>query len=357
MRNSKSLTGAFLSGKKQISVPEKYRHPGKGLLQVRNASKHNLKNISVDIPLGTMICITGVSGSGKSTLMHHIIEPALERGIGQKDSVVIEGATVSGIEQIDKVIVIDQAPIGRTSRSDVATYVDVLTPIREFFASLPEARKRGLQPKHFSYNHRKGMCTACWGLGYRKVEMHFLPPVKVVCEECQGMRLNPLSLEVEYKGKTLGQYLQSSVEEVRAAFENHPRIIRILDTLISVGLSYLTLGQEMATLSGGEAQRIKLSRDLAKRPKGRTIYLLDEPTTGLHSEDIQKLLAVLHRLVDKGNTIAFIEHNVDMIRNADYVIDLGPGAGDSGGEVVVAGTPRQIANNNKSVTGYFLKGE
>ncbi|MDP1834645.1 MAG: excinuclease ABC subunit UvrA [Chlamydiales bacterium] len=354
LRDPDSLTGAYLSGKKSVSVPEKYRKPGKGSLEVMDACKHNLQNVSVSLPLGTMICITGVSGSGKSTLVHHILEPALERGIGQRDIVVIDGATIKGINQIDKVIAINQDPIGRTSRSDVTTYVDVLTPIREFFASLPEARRRGLQPKHFSYNHRKGMCTACWGLGYRKVEMHFLPPVKVVCEECQGMRLNPLSLEVEYKGKTLGQYLQSTVEEVRNTFENHPKIVRILDTLISVGLDYLTLGQEMATLSGGEAQRIKLSRDLAKRPKGHTIYLLDEPTTGLHSDDTQKLLGVLHRLVDKGNTIVFIEHNIDMIRNADYVIDLGPGAGDKGGKVVVAGTPHDVAKCKASATGKFL---
>lgn len=355
LRNKNSLTGAYLSGRMSIPIPTKRRPITGGCLAITNATKHNLKHLAIKIPLGCLVCLTGVSGSGKSTLMHQVLLPALKRGIDQKDRVMVDGAEITGIEQINKVIAIHQDPIGRTTRSDVVTYVDVLTPIREFFASLPEARRRGLQPKHFSYNHKRGMCTGCWGLGYRKVEMHFLPAVKVVCEECQGMRLNPLSLEVEYKGKTLGQYLQATVEEARAAFENHPRIIRILDTLISVGLDYLKLGQEMVSLSGGEAQRIKLSRDLSKRSKGHTIYLLDEPTTGLHSDDIQKLLGVLHRLVDKGHTVVFIEHNIEMIRNADLVIDLGPDAGEKGGEIVTVGTPEQVAAHPTSWTAKFLK--
>ena len=227
--------------------------------------------------------------------------------------------------------------------------------MREFFASLPLAKAKGLQGKHFSYNHRRGMCTACWGLGYRRVEMHFLPTVKVVCEECQGLRLNPVSLEVTYNGKNFGQYLDSTVDEARAIFQNHPRIVRIFDTLIAVGLGYLKLGQEIASLSGGEAQRIKLSRELAKRSTGKTLYLLDEPTTGLHSDDIKKLLVVLHKLVDKGNTMVIIEHNMDIIKNADYVIDLGPDAGEKGGKIVAKGTPEQVARNPESWTGQYLK--
>lgn len=354
MRSAQSLTGAYLSGKKHIPVPHKRRPLAKGWLSIQRASKNNLKHIDVDIPIGVLSCLTGVSGSGKSTLLQQILLPALERRF-TSDSVVIDGATISGLSQFDKVISIDQDPIGHTVRSDVGTYVDVLTRVRDFFSSLPAARTKGLQPKHFSYNHRKGMCTACWGLGYRRVEMHFLPAVKVVCEECHGMRLNPVSLEVTYKDKNFGQYLDTTVDEARLVFENHPRITRILDTLIAVGLGYVKLGQETASLSGGEAQRLKLSRELAKRSTGRTLYLLDEPTTGLHSEDIQKLLAVLHRLVDKGNTMIMIEHHLDMIKNADYLIDLGPEAGEKGGHVVCTGTPEQVAKFKQSWTGKYLK--
>lgn len=354
MRSAQSMTGAYLSGKKHIPVPHKRRPLTKGWLSIRHASKNNLKHIDVDIPIGVLSCLTGVSGSGKSTLLQQILLPALERRL-TADSVVIEGATISGLSQFDKVIFIDQDPIGHTIRSDVGTYVDVLTRIRDFFSSLPAARAKGLQPKHFSYNHRKGMCTACWGLGYRRVEMHFLPPVKVICEECHGMRLNPVCLEVTYKDKNFGQYLDTTVDEARLIFENHPRITRILDTLIAVGLGYVKLGQETASLSGGEAQRLKLSRELAKRSTGRTLYLLDEPTTGLHSEDIQKLLVVLHRLVDKGNTMIMIEHHLDMIKNADYLIDLGPEAGEKGGHVVCTGTPEQVSKFKQSWTGKYLK--
>jgi excinuclease ABC subunit A len=281
--------------------------------------------------------------------------PAIQAGMLTNDVIEKNGTTISGIGHFDRVISIDQDPIGHTVRSDVCTYVDVLTRIREFFTMLPEARMRGLQPRHFSYNHRKGMCSNCWGLGYKRVQMLFLPSVKVVCDQCKGLRLNPISLEVTYAGKNLGQYLDTTVEEVRAIFENHPRITRVLDTLISVGLGYLKLGQEMASLSGGEAQRIKLSRELAKRSTGKTLYLLDEPTTGLHSEDINKLLKVLHTLVDKGNTMIIIEHNMDMIRNADYVIDLGPDAGEQGGEVVATGTPEEVAVHPTSWTAKYLR--
>lgn len=354
LRSSHSLTGAYLSGKKEIPFPARRRPLNKGMISIRNASKNNLKHLDVDIPVSALTCLTGVSGSGKSTLLLQILLPALERRFAS-DSVIVEGTTLSGLAQFDKVISIDQDPIGHTIRSDVGTYTDVLTRIRDFFTSLPAARTKGLQSKHFSCNHRKGMCSSCWGLGYRRVEMHFLPTVKVICDECHGMRLNPVSLEIMYKGKNLGQYLDTTVDEARLAFENHPRITRILDTLISVGLGYVKLGQETASLSGGEAQRLKLSRELAKRSTGKTLYLLDEPTTGLHSEDIQKLLVVLHRLVDKGNTMIMIEHHLDMIKNADYLIDLGPEAGEHGGYIVCTGTPEQVAAVQNSWTGKYLK--
>ncbi|MBA3721503.1 MAG: excinuclease ABC subunit UvrA [Parachlamydiaceae bacterium] len=354
-KDPNSLTGLYLSGKKSIPIPKKRRPINKDKIVIKEANKNNLKNINIEIPIGALTCLTGVSGSGKSSLLQQVILPATEKYLAIGEPVYIDKTKVSGLSHFDKVISIDQNPIGHTVRSDVCTYADVLTRIREFFSNLPAAKTKGLQPKHFSYNHRKGMCSACWGLGYRRIEMHFLPPVKVVCDECHGMRLNPLSLEVTYAGKNLGQYLDSTVDQARVAFENHPRIVRILDTLIAVGLGYLKLGQEAASLSGGEAQRLKLSRELAKRSSGRTLYLLDEPTTGLHSDDIVKLLEVLHRLVDKGNTMIMIEHQLDMIKNADYIIDLGPEAGEKGGYVVCKGTPEEVAANPDSLTGHYLK--
>jgi excinuclease ABC subunit A len=355
MRNPKSLTGAYLSGKKLIPIPKKRRALDQGFVSITNAALHNLKNISVDIPIGVLTCFTGVSGSGKSTLMNEILLPAVKKGLLDSNEVTINGATVKGIEHFDKILSIDQNPIGHTVRSDVGTYVDLLARMREFFASLAAAKMRGLQTRHFSYNQRKGMCTGCWGLGYKRIQMHFLPPVKVVCEECQGLRLNPVSLEVMYSGKNFGQYLDTTIDEARIVFQNHPRIVRVLDTLISVGLGYLKIGQEIASLSGGEAQRMKLSRELSKRSSGKTLYLLDEPTTGLHSDDINKLLTVLHRLVDKGNTMIMIEHNLDMIKNADYLIDLGPEAGEKGGELICVGTPEEVAKSSVSHTALFLK--
>jgi len=355
-KNPNSLTGAYLTGKKTIGIPEKRRKPGKEKLSIKNASIHNLKNIDVDIPIKLLTCLTGVSGSGKSSLMHDLILPGCQKGINirGKDTTDFKGCKISGLLNFDKIISIDQNPIGLTARSDVGTYVDVLTRMREFFASLPASRTKGLQGKHFSYNHRRGMCTGCWGMGYRKVEMHFMPAIRVGCEECKGLRLNAVSLEIEYSGKNFGEYLQLTVDEARLAFANHPRIIRPLDTLISVGLGYLKLGQEMASLSGGEAQRIKLSRELAKRSTGKTLYLLDEPTTGLHPDDIKKLLGVLQRLVDKGNTMIIIEHNLDIIKNADFVIELGPEAGEAGGEVVFKGTPEELKAHPTAWTGKFL---
>ncbi|CCB90808.1 UvrABC system protein A [Waddlia chondrophila 2032/99] len=357
LRNKHSLSGKYLSGKEAIPLPQKRRTPKKGWLSIKNACAHNLKNLSLEIPIGTLSCLTGVSGSGKSTLLQKVIQPAVEQGLLTHNVVEFPKiGAVKGIDHFDKLIVIDQNPIGHTSRSDVCTYVDVLTRIREFFAALPAAKAKGLMPRHFSYNHRKGMCSNCWGMGYKKVEMHFLPPVRIQCDQCHGLRLNPLSLEVMYKGKNLGQYLEMTVEDARIVFENHPRIARILDTLISVGLGYLRLGQEMASLSGGEAQRIKLSRELAKRSTGKTLYLLDEPTTGLHQDDIQKLLKVLHTLVDKGNTAIVIEHHLDFIKNADYVADLGPGAGASGGDLIFAGSPEGLAACKRSKTAGYLVG-
>lgn len=356
MRNPHSLTGAYLSGKKTIPFPHERRPSKKGTISIRNAAKNNLKNLDLEIPVALLTCLTGVSGSGKSTLLEQILLPALERRF-LSDPVVIEGTTIEGLTQFDKVISINQDPIGQTVRSDVGTYVEVLTRIRDFFAALPEARMKGLEPKHFSYNHRKGMCSACWGLGYRRIDMHFLPTIKVRCDECHGLRLNPVSLQIIYKGKNFGQYLESTVDEAYLTFEHHPRIKRILETLIAVGLGYVKLGQETASLSGGEAQRLKLSRELAKRSTGNTLYLLDEPTTGLHSEDILKLLAILHRLVDKGNTIIMIEHHLDMIKNADYLIDLGPEAGSQGGYMICTGTPEEVAKCQHSSTGQYLKKE
>lgn len=355
-KNPNSLTGAYLTGKKSITPPEKRRKVGKEKISIKNASVHNLKNINVEIPVKLLTCLTGVSGSGKSSLLHDLLLPACQKGMNlrDRDHITFKGSKISGLLNFDKIISIDQNPIGLTARSDVGTYVDVLTRMREFFAALPLARTKGLQGKHFSYNHRRGMCTSCWGMGYRKVEMHFLPAVRVECEDCKGLRLNPVSLEVNYAGKNFGEYLQLTVDEARLAFANHPRIVRPLDTLISVGLGYLRLGQEMATLSGGEAQRIKLSRELAKRSTGKTLYLLDEPTTGLHPDDIKRLLGVLQRLVDKGNTMIIIEHNLDVIRNADYLIELGPEAGEAGGQIVFSGTPEELVKHPTAWTAHFL---
>ena len=355
LQNPQSLTGAYLSGRKTIAPPKIKRKKLKEYIKVKNATQNNLKNISFSIPIGRMTCVTGVSGSGKSTLLYEILIPAYNLSLGKHDSVSLDNTKISGLTAFDRLISVDQKPIGLTSRSDVCTYVEVLGPIREFFSTLPLAKTKGLQPKHFSYNHLKGMCTACLGMGYKKIEMHFLPTLHTLCEDCKGMRLNPVSLSVTYQSLNLGQILKTTVEEARVIFENHPKISRILDTLISVGLNYLQLGQEMSTLSGGEAQRIKLSRELAKRSTGKTLYLFDEPTTGLHSDDIVKLLKVLNLLVDKGNTVVMIEHNLDMIKNADYILDLGPEGGEAGGFIVAFGTLNDIINTSESWTGKYLK--
>lgn len=340
--NPKSITGPYLSGKNAVPIPKK-RRSGKGVFTLSGIKKHNLKNITLSFPLGALTCLTGVSGSGKSTLMHEVIRPHITEEINGKRGF------------FDKMIIIDQNPIGHTVRSDVGTYVNVLPILRDFYSSLALSRMKGLQPQHFSYNHRRGMCTGCMGLGYKKVEMLFLPPVKIACQECKGLRLNPVSLEVEYKGKSFGKLLETTIDEASQLFEMIPKAKLIFDTLIACGLGYLTLGQEMVSLSGGEAQRIKLSAELAKRSTGKTLYLLDEPTTGLHFEDIKKLLIVLHKLVDKGNTMIIIEHNLDIIKNADYLIDLGPSAGEKGGQIVAFGTPEQVARHPSSLIAPFLK--
>lgn len=353
--NPDSLTGAYLSGKKEIKLDKKSRVLSKGFLSVTHAKVNNLKNISVKFPIGQMSCLSGVSGSGKSSLMHQILEPGIKRSLQSgHDTITYNGAIIEGLSNFDQIICIDQNPIGHTVRSDVGTYVEVLTAMRDFFAQLPDAQIKGLLPKNFSFNHRHGMCSGCQGLGYKSIEMHFLPTVKVVCDDCQGLRLNPLSLQVSYAGKNFGQYLDTTVEDTRVVFAHNRKITRILDTLISVGLGYLKLGQEMVSLSGGEAQRMKLSGELAKRSSGRTLYLLDEPTTGLHFEDIAKLLQVLHSLVEKGNTMIVIEHNVDVIRNADYIVDLGPDAGENGGKLVYQGPVNKIKQCKSSWTGRYL---
>jgi excinuclease ABC subunit A len=356
-KNYNSLTGAYLSRRKEVPTPT-IRRDKLGTLKLKKPRLHNLKDLSFDIPIGVITCFTGVSGSGKSTLMNDLICPAIKQSLAKRnkpDSVTYSGATLSGISAFDKLLVIDQNPIGTTARATVSTYTDLSTPLRRHMAELPEAKARGLKPKHFSHNHLKGMCTKCWGLGKRKIEMQFLPPVSVVCNACNGYRLKPLSLQVKTRGMHLGQMLQLNVEEALEKLPPIPKLIKILETLVSVGLGYLTLEQKVQTLSGGEAQRLRLARELAKRSTGKTLYLFDEPTIGLHSEDILKLLKIFHSLVDKRNTVLMIEHNLDMIKNADFLIDIGPLAGSHGGELVCMGTPEEVAHHSTSLTAHYLK--
>lgn len=349
--NPLSLTGRYLSKALSLRTPRKNRTP-KGFLQVKNASIHNLKNISVKIKVGCFTCISGVSGSGKSSLMHHVIKKHIAELINKKDKT---SPHIEGVEHFDKILCIDQNPIGHTVRSDVSTYVDLLTPLRGFYAKLPLAASKGLQPRHFSYNHKKGMCKSCYGLGYKMVELQFLPAVKVNCEACCGLRLNPLSLQVKYKEKSLGELLQLSLEEAKERMPPIPKILKILDVLDHVGLSYLELGQEIVSLSGGEAQRLRLSRELIKRSTGKTLYLFDEPTIGLHSDDIKKLLAIFEKLVDQGNTVIVIEHNLDVLAQADEIIDLGPKGGRHGGQIIAQCPPEELIKKTHSLTGHYLK--
>jgi excinuclease ABC subunit A len=353
-RNRKSVTGQFLSGAREISVPER-RTADNGVFTVRGASQHNLKGIDVEFPIGRFVSVTGVSGSGKSTLVNEIVYKSLANRLQKVRVKPGEHDSVEGIEAFDKVIEIDQRPIGRTPRSNPATYTDLFTHIRELYSLTPDAKVRGYKPGRFSFNVKGGRCENCKGDGQIKIEMHFLPDVYVPCETCKGRRYNRETLEVRFKGKTIADVLEMSVEEALKFFAKIPKIRRRLQTLHDVGLDYMTLGQPATTLSGGEAQRVKLAAELGKVATGRTLYILDEPTTGLHFADIEKLLEVLQRLVDTGNTVLVIEHNLDVIKQSDWVVDLGPEGGEEGGEVVATGTPEDIAEVEGSYTGRFLR--
>jgi excinuclease ABC subunit A len=355
MNAKDSITGQYLSGTKQIPTPRK-RRPGTGEeLVIKGARQNNLKNINVHVPLGKFVSITGVSGSGKSTLINEILHKKLAQILYHSREKAGDCDDVIGVEYIDKVVNIDQSPIGRTPRSNPATYTGTFTPIRELFATVPEARMKGYGPGRFSFNVKGGRCEACRGEGFIQIEMQFLPDVTVPCEVCQGKRYNREALEIKFKGKNIAEVLDMSLEQALAYFENFPRVKTRLDTLRDVGLGYLRLGQPAPTLSGGEAQRVKLATELSRRATGRTLYILDEPTTGLSFEDVAALLKVLQRLVDFGNTVVVIEHHLDVVKNADYIIDLGPGAGDEGGYVVATGTPEEIAQVATSFTGQFLR--
>ena len=350
-----SLTGQYLSGKRSIPFPQTRRLIGEKFLVMRGATGNNLKNIDVKIPLGTFTCITGVSGSGKSTLIIDTLYCMLAQQLYHLPQRCVPLRKIEGLEYVDKVVHVDQMPIGRTPRSNPATYTGLFQPIRDLFAQLPESRVRGYPPGRFSFNVAGGRCETCHGDGVIKVEMHFLPNVYVTCEECHGKRYNRETLDIRYKGKTISEVLEMTGEEAYEFFSTVPSIRQKLQTLCDVGLGYLRLGQPATTLSGGEAQRIKLARELSKRETGRTVYILDEPTTGLHFADIERLLDVLNRLTDRGNTVIVIEHNMEVIKSADYVIDLGPEGGERGGEVVGYGTPEELVQNPHSYTGQFLK--
>ena len=354
MKNPNSITGAYLSGRIKIPVPEKRRKPT-GWLKIKGAQENNLKNINVNIPLGVMTCITGVSGSGKSSLTNEILYKRLARDLNGARTIPGKHKAMEGLEQLDKVIDIDQSPIGRTPRSNPATYTGVFDQIRDLFAATPDAKARGYAKGRFSFNVKGGRCEACSGDGILKIEMHFLPDVYVPCEVCHGQRYNRETLEVRYKGKNIYDVLNMTVEEALEFFENVPSIYRKIQTLYDVGLSYIRLGQPSTELSGGEAQRIKLATELSKRSTGRTIYILDEPTTGLHFADVHKLTEILQRLAEGGNTVVVIEHNLDVIKTADYIIDMGPEGGDGGGTVVAKGTPEEVAKVPESYTGKYIK--
>jgi excinuclease ABC subunit A len=355
MNDANSLTGQYLLGKKFIPLPfERRKHDGR-YIEIKGAKENNLKNVSVKFPLGTFIAVTGVSGSGKSTLVNEILHKSLAQKLHHAKAKPGEHKEVKGIEHLEKVIDIDQSPIGRTPRSNPATYTGVFDDIRDVFATTNEAKVRGYKKGRFSFNVKGGRCEACRGDGIIKIEMHFLPDVYVPCEVCHGKRYNRETLEVTYKGKNISDILEMTVENAVEFFENIPKIKRKLQTIFDVGLGYITLGQPATTLSGGEAQRVKLASELHRRSTGRSLYILDEPTTGLHVDDIARLLKVLQRLVENGDTVLVIEHNLDVIKAADFLVDLGPEGGDKGGQIVGVGTPEDIMNNKQSYTGKYLK--
>ena len=355
MKNKNSLTGKYLTGEYKIDIPEKRRKGNKKYIEIKGAREHNLKNINVRIPLGTMTCVTGVSGSGKSTLVNEILYKSARNYLYKSKEIPGRHRIIKGFENIDKVIDISQAPIGRTPRSNPATYVGVFDDIRGIFAEVKEAKIRGYDKGRFSFNVKGGRCEACWGDGVKKIEMHFLPDVYVPCEVCKGTRYNRETLQIKYKGKSIYDVLNMTVEEALVFFENHPKVKNKLQVMADVGLDYIKLGQPAPTLSGGEAARVKLAKELQKKATGKSLFILDEPTTGLHTHDIKKLLAILERIVDNGDTVLIIEHNLDVIKVADYIIDLGPEGGNMGGEVVACGTPEEVSKVDKSYTGQFLK--
>jgi excinuclease ABC subunit A len=357
LKNRKSLTGAYLSGKKRIAIPKRRTpYDASKVIRLIGAHGNNLQHVTVDVPVGLFTCITGVSGSGKSTLINQTLYPISAIALNKATTLTAAPhEAIEGLEHLDKVVDIDQSPIGRTPRSNPATYTGLFTPIRELFAQTQEARARGYKPGRFSFNVKGGRCEACQGDGMIKVEMHFLPDIYVPCDVCKGKRYNRETLEVRYKNRNIHEVLDMTVEDAREFFDAVPMLNRKLQTLMDVGLSYIRLGQSATTLSGGEAQRVKLSRELSKRDTGKTLYILDEPTTGLHFQDISQLLDVLHRLRDHGNTVVVIEHNLDVIKTADWIVDLGPEGGSGGGQVVAVGTPEQVAGKRKSHTGRFLK--
>jgi excinuclease ABC subunit A len=354
MACEESLTGQYLSGRKVIPVPEKRRKPA-GWLTVKGAEEHNLKHIDVRIPLGVLTCVTGVSGSGKSSLVNEILYKHLARKLNRAKTRPGRFDGMEGLEQLDKIIMIDQSPIGRTPRSNPATYTGLFDLIRRLFAMSPEAKARGYRENRFSFNVKGGRCEACQGDGMKKIEMHFLPDLYVPCDVCHGHRYNRETLEVTWQGKNISEVLDMTVEEAIRFFENHPQILKKLETLYDVGLGYMKLGQASTTLSGGEAQRVKLATELSRKATGKTIYLLDEPTTGLHTADVDRLIKVLQRLTDAGNTVLVIEHHLDVIKVSDRVIELGPEGGDGGGTVVAEGTPEEVAGTEESYTGQYLK--